>query len=219
MVKIGRPYYELKVAVPSQFEESVSNFLIEAGSSGIKIDQNHSNCRLTGCFDDRDINSVLKNTKQYLEALVSLFPKKFSYQLGHQKREINDWSVKWRKSFKPVFLGKKIAVVPGWDKRKFAYPLVIRIYPQMAFGTGTHPTTQSCLLALSELVKPGDKVLDVGTGSGILTIAAAKLGAKSVTAIDVDRTITENAKENFKLNKVEKKIRLEIGGLDKVKSP
>jgi ribosomal protein L11 methyltransferase len=186
MAKIGRPYYQLQVTIPQEFEEAVSNFLVEAGSSGVKIDQNHASCKIQGCYEGDDLKSTLKRTSTYLESLEKLFPERFRFQLSSKKQKSRDWARSWRESFRPVVLGKKIAIVPAWDKGNFSERLVIRIYPQMAFGTGTHPTTQACLSALHDLVRPGDRVLDLGTGSGILAIAAAKMGARPVVAVDTD---------------------------------
>jgi ribosomal protein L11 methyltransferase len=110
-------------------------------------------------------------------------------------------------------VGRKLGIIAPWCKTKFPGRIIIKIYPQMAFGTGTHPTTQACLLFLAKLVRPGDIVLDLGTGSGILAIAAVKLGAGSVLAVDTDTTVKENVLKNVKLNRVENKIKLKIGRL------
>jgi ribosomal protein L11 methyltransferase len=210
-------YYLLEVRVPREFEEAVSNFLLESGSSGIKIDQNHKGCIVSGYFEKSNFATVLQQANRYLYGLTSLFPQRFKFSVAHNLQRTQDWSEKWRKNFKPVLIGRQIAVVPSWEKRKFRRALVIRIFPQMAFGTGTHPTTQMCLLVLSRLVKPGYSVMDLGTGSGILAIAAAKFGAERVVAIDKDPEIEENAKKNFRLNRVEKKIDLKIGELTKIR--
>jgi len=219
MGRITRSYNLLRVSIPLEFEEAVSNFLIEAGSRGVKLEQNHSRSEVTGYFQSQKSRPFLQRTKRYLEGLAELFRDKFSYNLSHQIEKKQDWSVTWRKSFKPVYLGKKLVVLPAWYKKKLSYPVVIKIIPQMAFGTGTHPTTQSCLLALAKLVKPKDKVLDLGTGSGILAIAAAKLGAGMVLAVDKDRMVTESARKHFRLNRVGKKVKLKIGSLDKIQKP
>jgi ribosomal protein L11 methyltransferase len=209
-------YHLVEVRIPAEFEEAVSNFLLESGSSGVRIDQNHRGCLVSGYFDNKDFSGVSKGVDKYLHSLKSLFPGKFDFSLSLRLRKIKDWSENWRRNFKPVLVGKKIAVVPSWEKKKFKRPVVIKIFPQMAFGTGTHPTTQMCLLALSKLVRSGYSVLDLGTGSGILAIAAAKLGAQRVVAVDKDPVIEENAKKNFRLNKMDKRIGLEIGELTKI---
>lgn len=208
-----KTYQVLRITVPLEFQEPVSNFLMESGSTGIGIEENHKGSQLKGCFSSTDFQSVSLKVRKYLRELSLLFPEKFRYSLVHTRLKNKDWSRNWRNNFKPVLIGRKIAIVPAWSKQHFSQALVIKIFPQMAFGTGTHPTTQACLLALGELVKPNDKVLDLGTGSGILAIAAARLGAGKVVAIDKDKGIKENACQNFKLNCVADKVRLKIGSL------
>ncbi len=212
LVRAGQSYYQVQIEIPREFEEAISNFLIENGSSGIKVDENKVVTRLTGYFKPRGFSGLPERTKRYLKSLHRLYPR-FIFHLTYQIKKTEDWSKRWRKNFEPVLVGKKLVIIPSWSKAKFPSRLVIRIYPQMAFGTGTHPTTQSCLLSLTKLVKPGDKVLDLGTGSGILAIAAVKLGASSVLAVDSDATVKENVLKNLKLNRVENKIKLKISRL------
>lgn len=124
-----------------------------------------------------------------------------------------DWSKSWRKTFKPIKVSDRIIVRPSWIKKSFPGKLVIEIEPKMAFGTGEHSTTRLCLKALEKSLKNGDRVLDLGTGSGILAIAAAKLGASYVLALDVDTDAISNARENIKRNRVQKTIDLKLGTL------
>lgn len=112
-----------------------------------------------------------------------------------------DWAHAWKKFYKPMRVGKRLLLKPSWEKVETAPgDLVIELDPGMAFGTGLHPSTRLCLAALEETVQQGDAVLDVGTGSGVLTIAAAKLGATTLVATDIDpvavRVATENALAN-----------------------
>src|SRR2546422_789169 len=98
-----------------------------------------------------------------------------------------DWASAWKAYFKPLRVGRRFVVKPSWE----AYAprpddRVLELDPGMAFGTGAHPTTQLCLEALEETVQPGERVLDFGTGSGILAIAAARLGAGTVFGLDID---------------------------------
>jgi len=117
-----------------------------------------------------------------------------------------DWSKEWKKYFQPIEVGK-FKIIPSWDKGKISlHPgqIPIYIYPEMAFGTGHHPTTKLCLISLLKihkkgLVKTKDTFLDVGTGSGILTIAATLLGLKGI-ALDIDKVIIKNFKKNIELN-------------------
>jgi len=114
-----------------------------------------------------------------------------------------DWATAWKQYYKPVKIGEHITVVPMWEKYD-AEPdeIIIRMDPGMAFGTGTHETTRLCMTLIEKHIKEGDKVLDVGTGSGILAIAASKLGAESVDAYDIDPVAVRVAKDNVCENNV-----------------
>lgn len=115
--------------------------------------------------------------------------------------DTQDWNNKWKEYFKPFCVGR-IVIKPTWEEvpADMEGDTVISIDPGMAFGTGIHETTRLCLRALQDHLKQGDKVLDLGTGSGILGIAALKLGASCVTAIDIDEQAVKVAEENFALN-------------------
>lgn len=112
-----------------------------------------------------------------------------------------DWAHAWKQFYKPMRVGKRLLLKPSWESVEAAPgDLVIELDPGMAFGTGLHPSTRLCLVALEEIVQPGDAVLDVGTGSGVLTIAAAKLGARRLVATDIDPVAVRVAQENLRAN-------------------
>ena len=117
--------------------------------------------------------------------------------------DTEDWNNKWKEYFKP-FAVDNIVIKPTWEQvpEELAGDIVIDIDPGMAFGTGIHETTRLCLRALQRYMKPGMKVLDLGCGSGILGIAAGKLGASSITAIDIDEQAVVIAQENFEQNRI-----------------
>jgi ribosomal protein L11 methyltransferase len=132
-----------------------------------------------------------------------------------QELEEKDWTTAWKVHFRPQRIGKHIVL----KLLEQAYPaakddVVIDLEPGMAFGTGQHATTRLCLKCLEELVQPGDSVLDLGTGSGVLSIAAAKLGAAEVLALDNDPVAVEVARENVSRNNVDHAVRVEVGSLD-----
>jgi ribosomal protein L11 methyltransferase len=126
-----------------------------------------------------------------------------------------DWSESWKTYFKTEKISEKMVIKPTWRQYHAKKDeIILEIDPGMAFGTGTHPTTSLCLNMLEKYLKPGDSFLDVGTGSGILSIAAAKLGAQKITGIDNDDVAVEVAKSNLLQNKIEKKtFRIVTGNL------
>ena len=126
------------------------------------------------------------------------------------------WKDKWKEYFKPSHISEKIVVKPTWEEYEAEEgELVIEIDPGMAFGTGTHETTSMCVRALERYVRDGDSVLDAGCGSGILSIAAAKLGAGEVLGVDIDEEAVRVSKENFDLNGTSDICRAEYGDVTK----
>lgn len=127
-----------------------------------------------------------------------------------------DWLHKWEEYFIPAKVTEDIVVKPLWrDYSAAPGETVIEIDPGMAFGTGTHPTTSMCIRLLEKYVKPEDKVLDVGCGTGILSIAAAKLGSKDILAVDLDPEAVASTKRNAELNHCEEVMDIRIGDLTK----
>jgi ribosomal protein L11 methyltransferase len=126
-----------------------------------------------------------------------------------------DWADAWKERFYPMRVGKSIVVKPTWREFEVAPgDVILELDPGMAFGTGLHPTTQMCLLALEERIEPGMCVLDLGTGSGILALAAAKLGAAVVLAVDTDPVAVTAAQENVQRNGVAERVTVIRGSLD-----
>jgi len=114
--------------------------------------------------------------------------------------EEEDWAESWKEHFRPLSVGRRLVVVPAWLANDEPERLPIVLEPGMAFGTGAHPSTRLCLEALEERVRPGDVVVDVGCGSGILGIAAARLGARRVLACDIDADAVAAARRGAELN-------------------
>jgi ribosomal protein L11 methyltransferase len=126
-----------------------------------------------------------------------------------------DWSLEWKKNYRPIRVGRRLRIVPSWmDPAPFARDLILRLDPGMAFGTGMHPTTQLCLEALEDWIRPGLEVIDLGCGSGILAIAAAKLGAGRTLGVDIDPQAVRIARENVMQNRVEASVEIHVGSLD-----
>lgn len=124
-----------------------------------------------------------------------------------------DWANNWKKYYHPIEVGEKITIKPSWEEYDNDSRIVVEIDPGMAFGTGTHETTYLCIEALEEHVKDEDVVFDIGCGSGILGIAALKLGAKNVLAVDIDAKCIEATYNNAKLNNTLNKMTIYKGNL------
>ncbi len=132
------------------------------------------------------------------------------------KRVLNEkeWHESWKKHFSILEIGKTLAIVPSWLKsKKVNRKIVIELDPGMAFGTGHHPTTRMCLEMLETLVKPYHAVLDLGCGSGILSIASAKMGSEKVIGIDNDETAIKVARENIKINGIGDSVSISNGSV------
>ena len=164
---------------------------------------------------DSDTERVRKQIEESLWHLSQISP---IAEPAFSVVEEQDWADAWKEHFHPLRVGQSIVIKPTW--REFqAKPadLIIELDPGMAFGTGLHPTTRMCLLALEEQIKPRMKVLDLGTGSGILAIAAAKLGADSVLALDTDNVAVEAARENVQRNGAWGQVVISQGSLDRAR--
>ncbi|MEG0180862.1 MAG: 50S ribosomal protein L11 methyltransferase [Paraclostridium sp.] len=167
--------------------------------------------------EERDVTDDINLIKEKIEGL-----KEFGIDVGEAIVELSqvdeeDWANEWKNYYKPTKIGEKIVVKPTWEEYEAAdTDLIIELDPGMAFGTGTHETTSMCIRELEKYVKPESKVFDIGCGSGILGIAAAKLGAKDVLAVDLDEVAVKVSKENIELNKVEGSVRALHGNLMEV---
>ncbi|MDY3206923.1 50S ribosomal protein L11 methyltransferase [Clostridium baratii] len=158
-----------------------------------------------GYFSDEDnIDEVVTYVKEKVKEI-----KDMGFDVGRgevlvEKTHEEDWANNWKKYYKPSKVGEKIVVKPIWeDYEKKDDELVVELDPGMAFGTGDHETTRMCIQALEKYVEKDSTVFDVGTGSGILAIAAAKLGAKKAVGVDLDPVAVESAKENVSYNNLD----------------
>lgn len=134
-----------------------------------------------------------------------------------QTRELaeEDWAEAWKKFYTILHLGQHLVIKPSWlDYTPSPGDIVIELDPGMAFGTGLHPTTRLCLAALEKRMTPGARVLDVGTGSGILSIAAARLGAREITALDTDPIAVETATRNVAIAHVDHLVQVHRGSVE-----
>ena len=163
--------------------------------------------------------SAMERVETLKSALSSLTADKIGFDAGPLTVAVDnvreeDWAENWKQYYKPFRAGKRIVIKPEWETFDAkADDLVIEIDPGMAFGNGTHETTFMCLELMENLVKPGVSVLDVGTGSGILALAAAMLGAKDVLAVDLDPVAVRVAQENIARNGMQAVVTAQVGDL------
>ena len=219
---------EFSIHTTNEAVEPISNILHEAGASGVVIEDplelvkeredqfgeiyqlNPQDYPEEGVIVKAylPVNSFLGETVDEIKEAVNNLIL-FNIDIGKNSvsvSEVNEeeWATAWKKYYHPVKISERFTVVPTWEEYTpvSSDELIIELDPGMAFGTGTHPTTVMSIQGLERFVKNDDVVIDVGTGSGVLSIASAMLGAKKVTALDLDEVAVESAKMNIKLNKV-----------------
>lgn len=133
--------------------------------------------------------------------------------------EAQDWAETWKQHYQPIPIGDRLLIVPSWIDPPSTSRLPLVLDPGMAFGTGTHPSTQQCLLALERYLPPAARVIDLGCGSGILAIAAARLGAARVLALDIDPLAVEATRQNCMHNSVTDTVHTALGSLEDLGAP
>jgi len=131
--------------------------------------------------------------------------------------EDEDWMAAWKVNYHPIPIGQRLLILPVWIAQEDHSRIAVRIDPSMAFGTGTHPSTQLCLEIVEKYVQPGHTVIDVGCGSGILSIAALKLGAQKALGVDIDSASIRSTRENGAANEVEDRLEVGLGSVDEVR--
>jgi len=198
---------EIQVETTAQAQDAVGNIMLENGCGGIAI-QGEAPV-LVRCYlpvDDRLEERLLR-----IQAAIAGLPG-FGLEIGSGKVAIGyveeqDWAEAWKRFFHTTRVGRRVVIKPTWEEYKpEPDDVVVAINPGMAFGTGTHPTTRLCLQALEKYMRRGAVVADFGTGSGILALAAAKLGASLVIAFDSDETAVRVARANVQQNDLEESI-------------
>lgn len=166
--------------------------------------------------EDQDTSSLRRRIQEALYHMNRLYP---IAEPEFRELEDEDWANVWRKNYQPLKIGESIWIQPSWQEAEEATDkdIVITLDPGMAFGTGLHPTTQLCLMAIEGEIGPDYRVLDVGTGSGILAIAAAKLGASNIVAFDKDNQAVKATHQNAISNDVRSSLVIFQGTLAALK--
>lgn len=224
---MDQDWIEVTVLTSSEATEAVAGFLYNCDVEGVSIEDvadvefkkknlgfadfiNESvltieeGAMVKGYFKDSE---NFMNTLNYIKESVDKLGE-FGFDKGegivtYHKVNEDDWANNWKQYYKPTKVGEHIVVKPTWEEyEEKPGEVVVELDPGMAFGIGTHETTRMCIKALEKKVKKDTTVFDIGTGSGILSIAAAKLGAKHVVGVDLDPVAVESAKKNLEFNKV-----------------
>ncbi|MDH6365084.1 ribosomal protein L11 methyltransferase [Enterococcus sp. PF1-24] len=219
---------EVKVETASEAVEAISNIMIEAGASGVAIEDvlDYEHYQSDGFgeivtrenFTDLEAGALVMAYFPETTFLPEILPTikeqiaklpEFGLAIGKNLLTVNevaekDWATAWKKYYHPVRITRYLTVVPSWEnyQPEHSDEKIITLDPGMAFGTGTHPTTSLTLTALEAVLRGGETVIDVGTGSGVLSIASKHLGAEDVYAYDLDEVAVLAAKENMAMNPV-----------------
>lgn len=211
------PWIQLRVTTTEEKAEQVSDMLMGWGAQAVSFLDAHdtpiyepmpgeviywTNTVVVGLFDaEHPMDKVLKLLEQ-----VSFFKQGVEYKL--EQLEDKDWEREWMDNFHPIKFGNRLWVCPSWRDIPDPTAVNVMLDPGLAFGTGTHPTTALCMQWLDATIQPEQTVVDFGCGSGILGIAALKLGAKRVIGVDIDPQAIEASTANAKRNHVEGQIEL-----------
>ncbi|WP_214629968.1 50S ribosomal protein L11 methyltransferase [Paenibacillus agaridevorans] len=231
-------WHEITISTTEEATEMISNFLHELGAGGVSIEESgtlnksrdtslgqwyelplndipEGQAVIKGYFaEGTDLDGLLEELKPRVEELrtFEIDPGEVAY--AWQEVDDEDWATAWKQYFKPIRVSDTLTIKPTWeDYTPEEGERIIELDPGMAFGTGTHPTTALCLQTLESVVRGGEEMIDVGTGSGILAIGACKLGAKSILALDLDPIAVSSATENVSLNGLSEKIEVRLSDL------
>ena len=232
---MDKNYFELRLKINPEMEDLIAEiFFDNFDCEGVVLaEETYKDLEMISTtegtlkiFLKDDDSTTFEDMKYDIENVLDLYREEFqsrgltdeelgSWDFELEEKKTEDWSQKWKEKWDVTHVTDKIAVVPDWiDYKPKGNEVIIKLEPGCAFGTGTHQTTQLCMKALEKYMNKGDKVADIGMGSGILSILAKKLGATSVYGCDTDDTVIEVAKENAKKNNVE--ATFELGSADKI---
>lgn len=211
-------YIEATVEVPKKIADAVCNFIIENISSGLILEE-EENSDYTGIkfyLPQNDDKKYRQKLSYYFKSLIDIH-NGFDQEPIIKERIIQnvEWEEAYKDSVESIMIAEDICVRPPWDEKLSDAKYDIIIEPKMAFGTGTHETTRSCLKLIRENFLNNRTFLDVGCGSGILSILADQIGASYIKALDYDKTAYENTIENFKINSVKCPHDVVFGTLEK----
>jgi len=221
-------WLEVSLTVNGELAESVADVLARFAPNGVMTEQgvkfmdDEDEGTATGPITVRaylEVNNQLEETRQKLEeslyflGMIQPVPTPVYKQIADQ-----NWMEAWKQHYQPILIGKRLLILPAWMESPNPERIPIKIDPGMAFGTGTHPTTQLCLELMEQSAtnRQLSTVIDVGCGSGILSIAALKLGAQNVLGVDIDIESVKNSRENADTNGLGKELILGQGSVSQI---
>lgn len=224
MVQQKEKWLKIEIVSSPDLSDALSNFLMEIGAQGVSQERGELQDgngfqedilpeTMKAYFPhDVRVDKRIEALQSYINELMDLFPNLPRPEWHTELIVDADWGEAWKKYFKPLRVTKNIIIKPTWERYSpGGHDIIIEIDPGMAFGTGQHPSTRMCLQAMEDLILQDRaarswRVMDVGAGTGILGIAAAKLGAGKVICVEIDKQAAEIAGENIRTNGVEDKV-------------
>lgn len=218
-------WVEVSLTVNGELAEAVAEVLDRFSSNGIV-------CESGVVYNDEEdegtpvgpvkvygyfpVDEYLEEKRQRLEeALWHLGQIQALPEVSYKTIEDEDWMASWKKHYRPIPIGKRLLVLPAWIEHTDLSRVAVKIDPSMAFGTGTHPSTQLCLEMIEQHLQPGQAVIDVGCGSGILSIAALKMNASHALGVDIDSASVRSTRENAAANEVN--VEVGLGSVDEIR--
>ncbi len=208
-------YFEAVFSVPRAIYEPICDFIIDNYSKGVILEEEEDSPEVGIRFYVPEGRGLL--FKEELSEFIARIDTQevFSPERIRTKIIANiEWEQSYKDSIKPIRV-ENVIIKPPWETRQFNNAMEILIEPKMAFGTGSHETTQLCIKEILKHFKPGQTMFDLGCGSGILSILAAKMGARSVAGVDIDIVAVQNAGENIVINEVTDKVKIAFGSIEK----
>jgi ribosomal protein L11 methyltransferase len=220
-------WLEASLVVDAELAEAVAEVLARYAPGGVVIESTQIGKTADGAgaptgplrvYAYLPVDDSLEEKRQKLEeGLWHLGQIRPLPEPQFKRIQAENWMENWKQFYHPIRVGQKLLVLPAWLENPDPARIPIRIDPGMAFGTGTHPTTQLSLQLIEEYLRPGTAMLDIGCGSAILSIAAVKLGAAAAYGVDIDAAALESAQENLERNQVGGQVQLAAGSLDEVR--
>jgi ribosomal protein L11 methyltransferase len=221
-------WLEVSLTVDGELAEAVSEVLDRFATGGVVVesDVKYRNIEDEGMpfgpvrvFVYLTIDSQIEEKRRKLEeALWYLNAIRKLPEAVFRDVADENWMAAWKDHYHPIPIGKRLLVLPAWIKQQDMSRVAVKIDPSMAFGTGTHPSTQLCLELVEDYTRAGEPVIDIGCGSGILSIAAVKLGASWALAVDIDAESIKATHENSTANEVLAQIETAIGSISEIKN-